>query len=209
ITIRLKRQRSGEHYNKLQAMISEMSGILPRVIGTFYKNETQIVESARKMREHLRNQGVDDRTCVTYAIVMGPYDQIVKENHREFFDFVVNHAKVSYSEKEKERPTTLFLEGLQDLKDKGIFNTSVRTVSGCLAIWFHSAYGAYQAMMRQRGQEVPFKKNTILDEFSELDCFVQRERSVRMAGQNVKCLILDPKQDEQVMNIYDAAREEE
>ena len=209
ITIRLKKKRSGEHYNKIQALRSKMSGILPGIVATFYKNYTRVIESVRKMREHLHSQGVDDRTCVTYAIVMGAYDQIIRENHREFFDFVVNHAKTSFEEKQQEKPTTMFLEGLQDLKDKGVFKTSVRAVSGFVAIWFHSAYGAYQAMMRQRGQDVPFKKNTILDEFSELDCFVERNRSVRIAGQNVKCLILDPKQDELVMDIYDAAREEE
>jgi len=94
----------------------------------------------------------------------------VRENHRDFFDFVVNHAKTSYSEKEKEKPTTMFLEGLQELKERGVFNTSIRSVSGKLAIYFQSAYGAYQQMMRQRGIEVNWKKNTILDEFSELDC---------------------------------------
>ncbi len=208
ITIRLKRQRSGENYNQLQALMPGMSGILPRIVASFYRNNGEIIEAAKKMRGHLFAQGVDDRTSVTYAIVMGPYDQIVRQDHKEFFDFIVDHARTSFEEKEKERPTLLFLLGLQELKDK-IYNTCVRAVSGCLAIYFQGAYGAYQTMMRQRGQEVSWKKNTILDEFQDTDYFVQRERSVRMAGQNVKCLMLDPTKDELVMDIYDAAKEEE
>jgi len=209
ITIRLKRKRTGENFNKLQALTHEMSGILPRLCSVFYKKYPSIVETVKKMRGHLKEQGLDDRTSVTYALVMGPYDQIVRENDKDFFDFVVNHAKTSFEEKEMERPTTLFLLGLQELKDKGIFNTSVRAVSGCLAIYFQGAYGAYQHMMRGRGQEVSWKKTTLLEEFSEQDCFVEKARSVRMAGQNVKCLILNPLEDELVSDIYDSAKEVE
>jgi len=209
ITIRLKRKRTGENFNKLQSLVPEMSGILPQLCSVFYKKYPSIIETVKKMRGHLRDQGVDDRTSVTYALVMGPYDQIVEEDHREFFDFVVNHAKTSFAEKELERPTTQFLLGLQELKDTGIFNTCVRVVAGRLAIYFQRAYGGYQQMMRSRGQEVTWKKNTLLEEFSEQDCFVEKARSVRIAGQNVKCLILDPNEDEDVQNIYDAAKEEE
>jgi len=93
ITIRLKRKRTGENFSQLQALRPQMSGILPRIIAIFYKRQKPIVEAVKKMREHLLEQGLDARTSVTYALVMGPYDQIVRENHRDFFDFVVNHAK--------------------------------------------------------------------------------------------------------------------
>ncbi|KKL26135.1 hypothetical protein LCGC14_2398310, partial [marine sediment metagenome] len=207
ITIRLKKKRSGVNYDQLQLMKADMSGILPGLVRQFSRKYPDIVVAVKKMRGHLSEQKVDDRTSVTYAIVMGLYDQIVRENHRDFFDFVVQHGKASFEEKEVDKPTHQFLLGLQELKDK-IFNTSVRAVSGCLAIYFQGAYGAYQTMMRQRGQEVTWKRATLLEEFAEQDCFVEKARSVRMGGQNVKCLILNPAEDDLIQDLYDAANKE-
>jgi len=206
ITIRLKRKRSGGQFSELQSRILEFSGIWPGLVAKFHRCYPEIVAAIRKMRDHLHNRGVDDRT-VTFAIPMGVYDVLVRADDREFFDFVVNHALTSFGEKEKEKPTTQFLEGLQELKDT-IFGTSVRSSKGLLAIYFTGAYGAYQKLLRQRGGEIGFKKETVLAEFSELDCFVEKTRSIRMAGQNVRCLMLDPKKDELVKDLYEAAEAE-
>lgn len=208
ITIRIK-HKSGQHYGELQSRVGEMSGILPRLVAAFHKKRKAIIEAIKTMREFLRSQGLDDRTSITYAIVVGVYDQLIRENDKPFLDFSAEHAKQSFLEKETEKPTTVFLEGLQELKERRISSNAIKSVGGQLAIYFQGAWGQVREMWRRRGDEIPFKAKTILDEFEEMGYFVERGRSVRMGGQSIKCLILDPTKDSLVAELYGVAAEED
>ena len=48
-----------------------------------------------------------------------------------------------------------------------------------------------------------FSQKSLLDRFSEEDCFVERARGIRFGENSVKCLVLDPSKDERVQSLYD------
>lgn len=206
ITVRVKENNrsSQDIYNQLNALMPSMSGVIPVIVRRFYERQQNVFEAISTARSAFRRAGLDDRTAITYAILVGVYDAIVREDHAEFLAYVMKHAKESFAIKSDEKPPYLFLDGIATLMSRGQLNgNAVRAVSGLLAIDVAPAYQAWREAIRRTGDDFNFKQVTVVNEFEEIDGFVERERMVKFGSANRKCLILDPRKDERVRMIYD------
>ena len=209
VTVRLKKDgATGTKFLALNAMIGEMGGIMPVLAERFVKKKEQLEGSIKKMRDYLRGKGLDDRTAITYGIVMGTYDLLLEGENKKFLDFCVTHAEESFAEKEAEKPTTQFLEAIGDLKARRMIQDCVRQTGGQLAIHFSAVFSAWEEMLGRRKRDFSFKPRTLLKEFSEEPYFVDASRRVWMGKSQQRALILDPKLDELVMDIFENAEGE-
>lgn len=208
LNIRLPRDRDGRGYLTLNAKMGEMSGIIPVVVKRFQEKKKEVVDAVHKMRNFLR-QKLDDRTSIGYALVVGTYDALIKKDDREFFQFVVEHAQENFNQVLHEQPTIQFLEAIQDLRSRGMVRDVLRTYGGNLAIFFQPVLSTWQRDLTGRRQEFSFKAKTLLDEFAEQDYCVERSVPVRIKGQSVRCLILDPTKNDLVAALYETSAGEE
>ena len=207
VTIRLKKAyRNSSQYEKLNSMLYQMSGVIPVVVRRYKERAGRVIEAVKMIREYFVKQGMDDRTAITYSIVLGVYDGIIKENDKKFLNFCANHAKEAFSQKQEERATQEFLTGLQDMKVRNELDNCVRTMDdGMLAIHFSLAFGIWKEKTVRRREDFQFKKNALLEMFEEEDCFVAKNKNVRVGEQVVRCLVLDPEKDETVKSLYEAS----
>jgi DNA primase len=206
VTIRLSHKNRGEQYADLNARVEQFSGIIPPLVKRFAARRAAVVKAVHTMREHLRNCGLDDRTAITYAIVVGTYDGLIKENDKQFLDFCVTHAKESFAEKESEKPSKMFLEGILTLKARNMLNGNmVRTVGGNVAIYMPGVMPMFREMLRRGGDDVSFKVSTMMNEFEESECFVEKNKQVRFGKGTLRCLVLDATKDDLVRSIYEVA----
>jgi len=212
ITIRMelkyiKDRANSSEFKALSKLIPAMSGIIPVLIKRFDQRRNKVTESIELMLEHLIDKGVDDRTAVTYAIAAGFYDALIKPNDKEFSDFCADHAQISFKTKKEEEPQYKFLEILCNLKAEGKINSNhVRVTEGeeyNLAINFPAAWQTWRECEVRIRRDTGFSQKSLLDRFSEEDCFVERARGIRFGENSVKCLVLDPSKDERVQSLYD------
>jgi hypothetical protein len=206
----LGRNRTGTRFDELNALAPAMSGIIPVLCRRWMENEDKNFDNIKTMRAHLRSQGLDDRTAITYSIPTGVYDTIVKPGHKDFLAWCGRHASTAAIEKESEKPNRRFLTDIQTMIGKQLLNGNAikQTKDGELAIHYEVAFTTWREMLRRAGDEFGFKSRTLMEEIEQQTYFIRRDKSVRMGDQVIKCLILSPDKDEQVGEIFDAAKEE-
>jgi len=210
VTIRLTgANKTGADYAALNGKTEKFSGIIPTLVRRYHDNKSQIFDAVHLVRERLRKAGLDDRTSITYSIALGAYDGLVRANDKKFIDFVQSHACQSYALKESEKPFHMFLEGIIDMKQRGLLNGNmIRSTSEGLAIYMHGVVGHWKRELKKEGGEFPFKSQTLITEFEEAGWLVSK-KSVRMNGTPMSCVVLDPEKDEKLKVLFDRAEAEE
>jgi len=211
VTIRMelkyiKDRANSPEFKALSKLIPVLSGIMPVLIKRFNERKDKVTESIELMMEFLIDKGVDDRTAVTYAIPVGIYDALVKPNDKIFWNFCADHAQIAFKTKKEEEPQYKFLEILCDLKAEGKINSNhVRVTEGDednLAINFGAAWRTWREGEVRIRRDSSFSQKSLLERFTEEDCFVERARRLRFGENAVVCLILDPDKDERVKSLY-------
>jgi len=93
-----------------------------------------------------------------------------------------------------------------DLKAEGRINSNhVRVTEGeenNLAINFRAAWRTWMEGETKIRRDSTFSEKSLLDRFTEEECFVERDRKLRFGDNAVDCLILNPEKDVRVNSLY-------
>jgi len=210
ITIKLelryiKDRANSPEFKELAKLLPYLSGIIPVLIKRFDQRRDKVNESIEMMIEYLIDKGVDDRTAITYALPIGFHDALIRPNDKGFSDWCANHAQIMFKQKKGEEPQYKFLEILCDLKAEGKINSNhvrVTEEEDNLAINFGAAWRTWRECEVRIRRDNSFSEKSLLERFTEEDCFVDSAKKLRFGENTVMCLILDPSKDERVNSLF-------
>ena len=146
---------------------------------------TYIIQKAEK---------IDFRVAMNHAIPAAGVTMMVNVPE-DFLEYVVQHAAASYQHKLTESPVYQFFSELSYLYNRTPYlDNSVRydASTGKLAVHFTSAIKIIQKELRQRGEQLKIKPDSVRDYLKDLDgCDATGERIYFNNGLRLRCMIFD------------------
>jgi hypothetical protein len=147
------------------------------------------------------NPTLDDRTAKNYAIATGCYRVLVNPQDLNLPDYVIHGDGIkreTYEPSPKDKGMTgilrEFIDDVQVAIDRGNPLSSkigeARRDKDELCIKMSNVYGMFCEVSARRTRENPTSKKTILDQFENLECFIEKDRQTKLNGRNERYLVL-------------------
>lgn len=160
---------------------------------------------ATYIMEHA-NGRIDFRVAMNHAIPAAGLQMLGLEIPENFIDYVVKHASMMFEHKLTESPVYQFFSELSYIYNRTRFLDDSVKYDGAtdeLAVHFTSAIKVIQKELRQRGETLKIKADSVQDYLKDLDgCDVVGKRIYFSGGLRLRCMIFKLSQlPENIRNI--------
>jgi energy-coupling factor transporter ATP-binding protein EcfA2 len=188
----IKKSRITNHYDWFQRNKAKFSHHILEIIKNKARDKDLFMRVLGEAKDYLTaHAGVDDRTAVNHAVLCAGHAITFGEKDLAFADMIIQEAKKTNVEYQKENIIHTFLKDLQVLAHKGELKDHYWMIEdGHIYLYFEALYNIWSTDARKRGID-PFKAASVRGYFREEAGFKGVGVKKRIGGFSRNCVVFE------------------
>lgn len=188
----IKKNRKVNHYDWFTRNKAKFSHHIIEIIKRKAKDKETFMRILAEAKDYLTvHARVDDRTAVNHAVLCAGHAITFGEKDLEFAKMIVQEAKRTNKEYQKDSLISEFLSDLQVMAHRGDLGDKYWDIEdGKIYIYFQGLYNIWAADCRKRGKD-PFKASSVRGYFKEEDGVISLDASHRINSFPRHCVVFD------------------
>ncbi len=188
----IKKSRVINHYEWFQKNRLKFSWHIYNIL----KNKSSLLKDFMRVlneaKDYLtKHADVDDRTAINHAVICAGHAITFGEKDIKFADMIVQEAKKTNVEFQRDNIIHTFIKDLQVMVHSGILKDKYWLIEdGKVYLYFEGLYNIWAADARKRGYD-PFKATSVRGYFKEEDGFLEMSAKKRIGGFPRNCVVFD------------------
>jgi len=206
----IKKNRTTNHYDWFTKNKSKFSHHILEIIKNKNKQRDLFMRVLAETKDYLtQHAGVDDRTAVNHAVLCAGHAITFGEKDLGFADMIVQEAKKTNVEYQKDNIIHTFIKDLQVLVHSGMIKDEYWVIEDSkVYLYFEGLYNLWSADARKRGID-PFKAASVRGYFKEEEGFIEMSGKKRIGGFPRRCVVFDLEAcGETIRDLIDEKRED-
>jgi type III secretion system FlhB-like substrate exporter len=186
----IKKNRTTNHYDWFTRNKLKFSHHILEIIKNKPRDKALFMRVLAEAKDHLTAHAkVDDRTAVNHAVLCAGHAITFGEKDVAFADMIVQEAKKTNVEYQKDNIIHTFLNDLQVLVHSGIIKDKYWVIEDSkVYLYFEGLYNIWATDARKRGID-PFKAASVRGYFKEEEGFVEMSAKKRIGGFSRNCVV--------------------
>lgn len=201
----IKKSRIINHYDWFTRNKSKFSHHILEIIKNKKRDLDLFMRVLAEAKDYLtKHAGVDDRTAVNHAVLCAGHAITFGEEDLAFTDMIIQEAKKTNTDYQKDNMMHEFISDLQVMAHKGDLKDHYWLVEeGQIFLYFEALYNLWSADARKRGKD-PMKSSSLRGYFKEEEGFIGLSVRKQVNGFWRRCITLDyEKCNEEIKNLVE------